>query len=62
MEQQNSFKKIVGWLTIISVPFAFANFTLTGIASGSGSDLYSLYKAGEEAGNLMKWPWLAEIC
>lgn len=61
MEQQNSFKKIVGWLTIISVPFAFANFTLTGIASGSGSDLYSLYKAGEEAGNLMKWSWLADM-
>jgi hypothetical protein len=32
MEQQDSFRKVVGWLTILSVPFAFANFALTGIA------------------------------
>jgi len=54
MEQQNAFRKIVGWLTIISVPFAFANFALTGIAGEGGSDLYSLLKAGEQAGYLMK--------
>jgi len=64
MEQQKSFRKIVGWLTLISVPFAFANFALTGIA-GSGEqeafDIYYLLKAGEQAGNLMKWSWLADM-
>lgn len=61
MEQQNSFRKIVGWLTIISVPFAFANFALTGIAGGGEQDIYYLLKAGEQAGNLMKWSWLADM-
>jgi len=65
MEQQHSFKKIVGWLTIISVPFAFTNFTLTGIAGGNNSqefsDLYFYLNAGVEAGYLMKWSWLADL-
>ncbi len=65
MEQQNSFRIVVGWLAIISVPFAFANFTLTGIASGSNSqdvsDLYFFITAGADAGYLMKWSWLADM-
>ena len=64
MEQQHSFRRIVGWLTIISVPFAFANFALTGIAGSSGQetfDVYDLLVAGEHAGNLMKWSWLADM-
>jgi len=61
MEQQKSFRKVVGWLTIISVPFAFANFALTGMAGGGEQDIYSLLKAGEQAGNLMKWSWLADM-
>jgi len=65
MEQQNSFKKVVGWLTIISVPFAFTNFTLTWIAGGSNSqdfsDIYFFINAGAEAGYLMKWSWLADL-
>jgi hypothetical protein len=65
MEQQNSYLKAVGWLTVISVPFAFTNFTLTGMAGGSNSqefsDLYYFISAGAEAGNLMKWSWLADL-
>jgi len=64
MEQQNSFRKVVGWLTIISVPFAFANFTLTGIAGSGGQeafDIYYLLNAGDQAGSLMKWSWLADM-
>ncbi len=65
MEQQNSFRKTAGWLAVISVPFAFANFTLTGIA-GEGSsqemsDLYFYITAGADAGYLMKWSWLADM-
>ncbi len=65
MEQQNSFRKVVGWLTIISVPFAFANFVLTGIAGGSEAqefnDLSYFVNVGAEAGYLMKWSWLADL-
>ncbi len=65
MEQQNSYIKVVGWLTVFSVPFALANFTLTGIAGGSNSqdfsDLYFFINAGAEAGYLMKWSWLADL-
>ena len=61
MEQQNSFRKVVGWLTIISVPFAFANFALTGIAGNGEQDIYNLLKAGEQAGTIMKWSWLADM-
>ena len=35
MDKQNSFIKTAGWVTIISVPFAIANFVLTSIAGGS---------------------------
>ncbi|MCP4024249.1 MAG: hypothetical protein GY729_20580, partial [Desulfobacteraceae bacterium] len=65
MEQQHSFRIIVGWLTIISAPFAITNFVLTGIAAGSDAqdftDLYFFVKAGAEAGYLMKWSWLADL-
>ncbi len=61
MEQQNSFRKTVGWLTIISAPFAFANFALTGIAGGGEQDLYNFFKVGENGGNIMKWSWLADM-
>ncbi|MCP4105222.1 MAG: hypothetical protein GY749_06750 [Desulfobacteraceae bacterium] len=64
MEQQNSFRKVVGWLTIISVPFAFTNFALMAIAGSDSqdvSDFYYFLKAGEEAGYLMKWSWLADL-
>lgn len=61
MEQQNSFRKTVGWLTLISVPFAFANFALTGIAGGGEQDVYHLLKAGDQAGQLMKWSWLSDM-
>ncbi len=65
MEQQDLFKKVVGWLTVISVPFAFANFILTGIAGGNNSqdfsDLYFFIETGVEAGSLMKWSWLADL-
>ncbi|MBI9100035.1 MAG: hypothetical protein JEY91_16255 [Spirochaetaceae bacterium] len=68
MEPQNSFRKVVGWLTIISVPFAIANFVLTSVASVAASaetidfsDLGFFVNAGIEAGNLMKWAWLADL-
>ncbi len=65
MEQQDSFKKQVGWLTVISVPFAFANFILTGIAGGGNSqdfsDICFFIETGAEAGSLMKWSWLADM-
>lgn len=61
MEQQESFRKVAGLLAIISVPFAFANFALTGIAGNGEQDVYNLLKAGEQAGNLMKWSWLADM-
>lgn len=65
MDQQNSFKKVAGWLTVVSVPFAFTNFILTGIAGGNNSqdfaDIYFFINAGIEAGNLMKWSWLADL-
>lgn len=65
MKQAHSFRLIVGWLTILSVFFAFANFTLTGMAGGSNaqefSDLYYFIEAGVEAGVLMKWSWLADM-
>lgn len=65
MEQQHSFIKVVGWLTVISAPFAFTNFALTGIAGGANSqdfsDLYFFITAGAEAGRLMKWSWLADL-
>lgn len=69
MEQQHSFIKMVGWLTILSAPFAFTNFMLTGMAAGMAggsnsqdfSDLYFFITAGPEAGRLMKWSWLADL-
>ena len=61
MKQQTSFRKTVGWLAIISTPFAFANFALTGIAGGGEQDIYNLIKAGEQAGSIMKWSWLADM-
>ena len=61
MEQQNSFRKTVGWLAIVSVPFAYANFALTGIAGGGEQDIYNLINAGEQAGSIMKWSWLADM-
>ena len=65
MEKLNSFRKIAGWLAVISVPFALTNFTLTGIAGSNDvqdlSGLYSYINAGAEAGYLMKWAWLADL-
>lgn len=65
MEQQNSFRKIAGWLAILSVFFAYGNFALTGIAaSGKTQDLSGLnyfIHVGEQAGNLMKWSWLSDM-
>ena len=65
MKQQHSFRRTVGWLTIISAPFAYANFVLTGIAGANGSqqvtDLYDYFGLGANAGNLMKWSWLADL-
>ncbi len=61
MEKQNSFRRTAGWLAILSVPFAFTNFSLTGVAGGEEFDLYFYYKIGEEAGQLMKWSWLADM-
>jgi len=61
MEQQISFRKAVGWLTILSVPFAFANFSLNGMAGGAEFNLYNYYTIGVDAGNLMKWSWLADL-
>ncbi len=65
MEQQKSYIKVVGWLTVISAPFAFTNFALTGIAGGANSqdfsDFYFFINAGAKAGYLMKWSWLADL-
>jgi hypothetical protein len=61
MEQQNSFRKIVGWLTILSVPFAYANFVLTGMAGNGEQDMYMFLKAGEQAGQIMKYSWLSDM-
>lgn len=65
MEQQHSFRIVVGWLTIISAPFAITNFVLTGIAGGNDAqdftDFYFFVRAGAEAGYLMKWSWLADL-
>ena len=61
MKNQESYRKTVGWLAILSVPFAFANFALNGIAGGEEFDLYYFYKIGVEAGQLTKWSWLADM-
>lgn len=61
MKKQASFRKTTGWLLILSVPLAFANFALNGIAGGDEMDLYFFYKIGAEAGQLTKWSWLADM-
>ena len=65
MEKQNSFRKTVGWLAILSALFAFGNFALTGMASGGNpeslSDMNSFVHVGETAGNIMKWSWLSDM-
>jgi len=65
MTEQNSFRKLAGWLAILSAPFAYVNFALTGIASGGDSqnlsNIYNFINVGEKAGNLMKWSWLSDF-
>ncbi len=68
MEQQASFRKTVGWLTVISVPFALINFILISIVSMAGNpdtmdftDMSIFISAGVDGGSLMKWAWLADL-
>jgi hypothetical protein len=61
MKEQQTFRKTAGWLALLSVPFAYANFALTGLAGGGEQDIYELLRIGGQAGQIMKWSWLADM-
>ena len=65
MTQEDSFRRIVAWLAIVSAVFAIGNFALTGIAGGGDSrylsDVYAFIETGKEAGSVMRWAWLSDL-